>query len=125
LNLPSIFDEVKEILDQLKGKKLILDVDDTDIFKGIGLKLLAFEHLLQQHAELQGKLVSVRIVNPARSSGKDVQEGKRETYSTATRINEADGCPDYEPVILIDQLSSCSLLENFLCAMAKCCVGME
>ncbi|KAL0357947.1 UNVERIFIED_CONTAM: putative alpha,alpha-trehalose-phosphate synthase [UDP-forming] 10 [Sesamum calycinum] len=65
---------------------------------GISLKLLAFEQLLEQQKELQGKLVLVQIVNPARSSGKDVQEAKKETYLTAKRINEVYGCADYEPV---------------------------
>ncbi|PHU14172.1 putative alpha,alpha-trehalose-phosphate synthase [UDP-forming] 8 [Capsicum chinense] len=37
-------------------------------------------------------------------SGKDVQKGKRETYSTAERINQIYGRSNYEPVILIDHL---------------------
>ncbi|KAL9251448.1 putative alpha,alpha-trehalose-phosphate synthase [UDP-forming] 8 [Drosera capensis] len=36
-------------------------------------------HLLQQKHEFRGKLVMVQIINPARSSGKDVQEAKEET----------------------------------------------
>ncbi|KAF3628898.1 hypothetical protein FXO38_27977 [Capsicum annuum] len=52
----------------------------------------------------KGKLLVVQIVNPARRSGKDVQEGKRETYSTAERINQIYGRSNYEPVILIDRL---------------------
>ncbi|KAI5679182.1 hypothetical protein M9H77_10132 [Catharanthus roseus] len=121
LNLPSTFDKVKEIQDKFKGKKLILGVDDMDIFKGISLKLLAFEHLLQQHEQLQGKLVLVQIVNPARSSGKDVQEAKREMYSTATRINEVYGCLDYEPVILIDRPVA-RYEKTAYYAMAECCI---
>lgn len=121
LNLPSTFDKVKEIQDKFKGKKLILGVDDMDIFKGISLKLLAFEHLLQQHEQLQGKLVLVQIVNPARSSGKDVQEAKREMYSTATRINEVYGCLDYEPVILIDRPVA-RYEKTAYYAVAECCI---
>lgn len=121
LNLPSTIAKVKEIQDRFKGKKLILGVDDMDIFKGISLKLLAFEYLLQQHKELLGKLVLVQIVNPARSSGKDVQEAKRETYSTATRINEVYGTPDYEPVILIDRPVA-RYEKTAYYAMAECCI---
>ncbi|KAK6160163.1 hypothetical protein DH2020_003544 [Rehmannia glutinosa] len=121
LNLPSTCNKVKEIQEQFKGKKLILGVDDMDIFKGISLKLLAFEQLLLQHREFQGKLVLVQIVNPARSSGKDVQEAKRETYLTAKRINEVYGSSDYEPVILIDR-SAPRYEKTAYYAVAECCI---
>ncbi|KAL0447114.1 UNVERIFIED_CONTAM: putative alpha,alpha-trehalose-phosphate synthase [UDP-forming] 9 [Sesamum latifolium] len=121
LDLPSTFNKVKEIREQFKDKKLILGVDDMDIFKGISLKLLAFEQLLQLHTELQGKLVLVQIVNPARSSGKDVQEAKRETYTTAKRINEIYGSPDYEPVILIDRHAP-RYEKTAYYAAAECCI---
>ncbi|XP_019176625.1 PREDICTED: probable alpha,alpha-trehalose-phosphate synthase [UDP-forming] 9 [Ipomoea nil] len=121
LNQPSTFDKVKEIQEQFKGKKVILGVDDMDIFKGISLKLLAFEHLLQQHQDLRGKVVLVQIVNPARSSGKDVQEAKRETYSTAKRINELYGHPSYEPVILIDYPAA-RYEKTAYYAVAECCI---
>lgn len=121
LSLPSTYTKIKEIQEKFKGKKVILGVDDMDIFKGISLKLLAFEQLLQQHQDLQGNLVLVQIVNPARSSGKDVQEVKRETYSTATRINEVYGSPDYEPVILIDRHVA-RYEKSAYYAMAECCI---
>ncbi|KAF8378311.1 hypothetical protein HHK36_029650 [Tetracentron sinense] len=103
LNLQSTSIKVKEIQEKFKGKKLILGIDDMDIFKGISLKLLAVEQLLQQQQELQGKLVLVQIVNPARSTGKDVQGAKKEIYATARRIIEIYGSPGYDPVILIDR----------------------
>ncbi|XP_073304811.1 probable alpha,alpha-trehalose-phosphate synthase [UDP-forming] 9 [Primulina huaijiensis] len=121
MNLPSTCNKVKEIRDQFKDKKLILGVDDMDIFKGISLKLLAFEQLLQQHREFQGKLVLIQIVNPARSSGKDVQEAKKETYSAVKRINEVFGYPGYVPVILIDRHASRSEKSAYY-AMAECCI---
>ncbi|XP_015074131.1 probable alpha,alpha-trehalose-phosphate synthase [UDP-forming] 9 [Solanum pennellii] len=121
LNRSSTFAKAKEVQEQFKGKKVILGVDDMDIFKGISLKLLAFEHLLQQQEDLQGKLVLVQIVNPARSSGKDVQEAKRETYSTAERINEIYGTSNYEPVILIDRPVA-RYEKTAYYAVAECCI---
>ncbi|KAG7023140.1 putative alpha,alpha-trehalose-phosphate synthase [UDP-forming] 9, partial [Cucurbita argyrosperma subsp. argyrosperma] len=102
LDQPQTSTKVKEIKENLQGKKLILGVDDIDIFKGIGLKLLAMEQLLSQHPELRGNVVLVQILNPARSNGNDVQEAKRETYEITERINKDFGCPGYQPVILID-----------------------
>ncbi|KAG8663318.1 hypothetical protein MANES_01G198900v8 [Manihot esculenta] len=121
MNLPSTSVKVKEIQEQLGGRKVILGIDDMDIFKGISLKLLAMEQLLQQHPELRGKVVLVQIVNPARGSGKDVQEAKRETYLTAKRINEVYGSPKYEPVILIDRPVP-RYEKTAYYALAECCI---
>ncbi|XP_061994985.1 probable alpha,alpha-trehalose-phosphate synthase [UDP-forming] 10 [Rosa rugosa] len=121
LNLPSTTAKVKEIQEQFKGKKVILGIDDMDIFKGISLKLLAVEQLLQQNPELQGKIVLVQIVNPARGFGKDVQEAKNETYLTAKRINVVYGSPNYEPVILIDHPVSHQEKSAYY-AVAECCI---
>lgn len=121
LNLPTTSAKVKEIKQQFEGKNLILGVDDMDIFKGISLKLLALEQLLQQHPELQGKVVLVQIVNPARGSGKDVQEAKRETYLTAKRINEVYGSSNYAPVILIDRHVPRHEKSAYY-AVAECCI---
>ncbi|GAB2269866.1 Probable alpha,alpha-trehalose-phosphate synthase [UDP-forming] 9 [Dionaea muscipula] len=103
LNDPSASLKVREIQKQFEGRNLILGVDDMDIFKGISLKLLAMKQLLDQHPKLRGKAVLVQIVNPARSTGKNVEEAIAETYETTRRINETYGFPGYEPVILIDR----------------------
>lgn len=121
LNQPCTSVKVKEISERFKGKKLIVGVDDMDIFKGISLKLLAFEQLLQLHEEMQGKLVLVQIVNPARSSGKDVQEAKRETYLAVSRINDIYGSADYKPVVLIDRPVA-RYEKSAYYAMAECCI---
>ncbi|XP_021635815.1 probable alpha,alpha-trehalose-phosphate synthase [UDP-forming] 9 isoform X2 [Hevea brasiliensis] len=121
MNLPSTSAKVKEIQEQFSGRKVILGIDDMDIFKGISLKLLAMEQLLQQHPDLRGKVVLVQIVNPAKGSGKDVQEAKRETYFTAKRINEVYGSPEYEPVILIDRPVP-RYEKTAYYALAECCI---
>ncbi|XP_028781763.1 probable alpha,alpha-trehalose-phosphate synthase [UDP-forming] 9 [Neltuma alba] len=102
INHPSSIVKVQELCEQFKGKQLILGVDDMDIFQGVSLKLLAIELLLEQNPELQGELVLVQIVNPLKSSGKDVEEAKKEIQIIANRINERFGLLNYEPVIIID-----------------------
>ncbi|VAI32240.1 unnamed protein product [Triticum turgidum subsp. durum] len=99
--LPLSPELIKEFRD--RGRIMMLGVDDMDIFKGISLKLLAFEELLTQHPEYRGKVVLVQIANPARGKGKDVKEVQDESYAMVKRINEAFGQPDYQPVILIDR----------------------
>ncbi|CAK9173417.1 unnamed protein product [Ilex paraguariensis] len=102
LDQPETESRVAELRDQFRGQTVLLGVDDMDIFKGISLKLLAFEQLLIQHPDKRGKVVLVQIANPARGRGKDVQEVQSETYATVTRINRTFGRPGYEPVVLID-----------------------
>ncbi|CAN6852188.1 unnamed protein product [Brassica oleracea] len=121
LNLPSAAAKIKEIQEEFKGKKLVLGIDDMDIFKGISLKLLAMESLFETYWHLRGKVVLVQIVNPARTSGKDVEEAKRETYVTAKRINERYGSVDYKPIVLIDRLVP-RYEKSAYYAAADCCL---
>ncbi|GLU20688.1 hypothetical protein SLE2022_368750 [Rubroshorea leprosula] len=121
LGHPSSSTKIKEIQEQFKGKMVIVGVDDMDIFKGISLKISALEQLLQQRPGLRGKLVLVQIINPARSTGKDVQEAKRETYESTTRVNDTFGFPGYEPVILIDRPVSFYEKAAYY-ALAECCI---
>ncbi|KAK4780802.1 hypothetical protein SAY87_016908 [Trapa incisa] len=121
LNMPATSIKVKEIYEQFKGKKVILGVDDMDIFKGISLKLLALEQLLQQNMQMRGKVVLVQIVNPARGYGKDVQEARRETYLAAERINEVYGSANYTPVVLIDRPVPCYEKSAYY-SVAECCI---
>ncbi|KAL4570469.1 hypothetical protein LXL04_026124 [Taraxacum kok-saghyz] len=102
LDLPETQSKVAELRDKFRGQTVLLGVDDMDIFKGISLKLLAFENLLTQHPEKRGKVVLVQIANPARGRGRDVLEVQSETHTTWERINRKFGRPGYEPVILID-----------------------
>ncbi|XP_072962761.1 alpha,alpha-trehalose-phosphate synthase [UDP-forming] 5 [Typha angustifolia] len=121
MNLPETEARVAELRDQFKNRIVMLGVDDMDIFKGISLKLLAMENLLEQHPEWRGKVVLVQIANPARGRGKDVQEVQSETYSTAERINKRYGRPGYEPVILID--SPLQFYEKIAYyVIAECCL---
>ncbi|MED6143652.1 putative alpha,alpha-trehalose-phosphate synthase [UDP-forming] 9 [Stylosanthes scabra] len=121
LNLPSTSAKLKEIQEEFEGKKVIVGVDDMDIFKGISLKLLAMEHLLQEDPDMQGKVVLVQIVNPARGSGKDVQEAKKETYLIAQRINDTYGSEEYQPVKLIDRPVP-RFEKSAYYAVAECCI---
>ena len=66
LNLVDTGRKVRELRDQFKGKKLLLGVDDMDIFKGVGLKMLAMEQLLKIHPEWIGKVVLVHIAKCGR-----------------------------------------------------------
>lgn len=102
LPLPETVAKANEIADKYRGRQLMLGVDDMDLFKGIGLKLLAMERLLESRADLRGQVVLVQINNPARSLGRDVDEVRAEVLAIRDRINARFGWAGYEPVVVID-----------------------
>ncbi|CAI5467532.1 unnamed protein product [Closterium sp. Yama58-4] len=94
---------VGELRAQFEGKKIVLGVDDMDLFKGIGLKMLAMEQLLRQHPEWVGKVVLVQIANPARGRGAEVEHMQNDIYSIVKRVNREFGREGYEPVMLLER----------------------
>ncbi|KAH9565347.1 hypothetical protein CY35_04G073400 [Sphagnum magellanicum] len=103
LQLPDTKWRIGELQAQFEGKTVLLGMDDMDIFKGIGLKLLALEQLLSQHSRWRGRVVLVQIANPARGRGKDVEELQNEAYGIAQRINDRFGSEGYNPVVLVER----------------------
>lgn len=99
-------DKENRVLDlkkQFEGKTVLLGVDDTDVFKGINLKLLAMEQMLKQHPMWIGRAVLVQIANPARGKGIDLEEIQAEIQESCNRINEKFGKNDYKPIVFIDR----------------------
>ncbi|KAF3573219.1 hypothetical protein F2Q69_00058279 [Brassica cretica] len=94
--------KVMELRKRYEGKTVLLGIDDMDIFKGINLKLLAMEQMLNQHSNWRGRAVLVQIVNPARGKGIDIDEIRGEIEGSCKRINEEFGKPGYQPIVYID-----------------------
>ena len=46
---------------------VLIGVDDMDLFKGIELKLMAVERVLDHHPEWRGKLVLIQVTKAPRS----------------------------------------------------------
>jgi len=124
LQLPETERCIRELTAEFRGKIVLLGVDDMDIFKGIGLKLLAFEQLLHQHSRWRDKVVFVQIVNPPRGRGKDLDVLQNEAYTVAQRINEefgSQGQEEYKPVMLLER--HVPLYERIaFYTIAECCV---
>ena len=51
---------------QFKGQTVMIGVDDMDLFKGIELKLLALERVLDYHPEWRGRLALIQVTNAPR-----------------------------------------------------------
>ncbi|KAJ8479895.1 hypothetical protein OPV22_023622 [Ensete ventricosum] len=121
ISSPETTAKVQELVEAYRDRILMLGVDDVDLFKGIGMKLLAVERLLEEHPQLRGRVVLVQIANPARSQGKDVQEVQDEIGSITKRINERFGRPGYEPIELIYHAVPTYEKVAFY-AVAECCI---
>ncbi|RLN23601.1 putative alpha,alpha-trehalose-phosphate synthase [Panicum miliaceum] len=103
LRLPDREWRLSKLQQQFEGKTVLLGVDDMDIFKGINLKLLAFENMLRTHPKWQGRAVLVQIANPARGKGKDLETIQAEIQESCRRINGDFGQSGYSPVVFIDR----------------------
>lgn len=121
LSLPETAEKVRELKEQFEGKVVMLGVDDMDLFKGISFKFLAMRQLLEEHPELQGIVVLVQIVNPARSSGNDIQQVQNETRLLAKEINGKYGKPGYDPIVIIDRFVP-TLEKVAYYTISECCV---
>ncbi|XP_062180161.1 probable alpha,alpha-trehalose-phosphate synthase [UDP-forming] 7 [Phragmites australis] len=94
---------VAELQQKFEGKCVLLGVDDTDIFKGINLKLLAFENMLRVHPKWQGRAVLVQIANPPRGKGKELETIQAEIRECYERINREFSQTGYSPIVFIDR----------------------
>jgi trehalose 6-phosphate synthase/phosphatase len=77
-------DTVKELLENYKGRKVILGVDKLDFPKGIMHKLLAFEKFLKDNPEYRSKVVLVQLLGQAQKKAQVSQENQR----LLSKINE-------------------------------------
>ncbi|GJS33938.1 probable alpha,alpha-trehalose-phosphate synthase [UDP-forming] 11 [Tanacetum coccineum] len=96
--------KVEELKKICQGKTVILGVDDIDVFKGISLKFLAMEQLLEDCPNLRGSVVLVHIMNPTRSRGQNIQEVKNERQKVANEVNERFSQDSYEPIVFVNGL---------------------
>jgi len=92
-----------ELLEEYKDKTILLGMDDLDIFKGIKLKLAAFEFILEMHQHLRSKLVLIQVVNPARSDSSEVQLLRQGIQEYVDRINTKYGTESHKPVVWLDR----------------------
>jgi trehalose 6-phosphate synthase/phosphatase len=123
---PEATAKAREIADAYRGQTLIVGVNDVDRFKGVKLKLLAMEKMLESHSDVHEQVVLVQINNPTRSRGRDVDGIRDETHQILQRINmrfaragTASSGP--APVVMIDGPVPMSEKVAYYAA-ADCCV---
>ena len=91
LTTPGAVNIRNDMLRAHRGKRILLAIDDFDVFKGIELKLKAYQTLLREHPQLVESIVLLQICNPARAKNEDVDNLRGEVHRLVKEINSAAG----------------------------------
>jgi trehalose 6-phosphate synthase/phosphatase len=78
--------------------RILVGVDRLDYTKGIPRRLLAYERMLQTHAELREKVRLVQVAVPSRTGVEAYQDFRSLVDGLVGRINGAFGTPRWVPV---------------------------
>jgi trehalose 6-phosphate synthase/phosphatase len=78
--------------------RMLLGVDRLDYTKGMTQRLVAFERLLDRHAELRGRVRLVQLAVPSRDRVASYQEYRRELNEHVGRINGAHATLGWTPI---------------------------
>ena len=81
--------------------KLIVRVDRTELSKNIQRGFLAFEALLQRHAEWVGRVKFLTLLNPSRRAIPEYRVYTRDCLRMAERINQQFGFPGWRPIEVV------------------------
>ncbi len=96
---------IGELRAEYRDKMVLIGVDDMDVFKGIELKLAAFQEVLVHHPEWRGKLVLIQVTSAPRASGKDLEELHAYATNLVQSINARFGneADNYQPVVWLER----------------------
>ena len=91
---------VEELRKEYEGKQVIVGVDRLERIRGLPLKLLMYERMLENHPEMRGKVVLLQFGILARETGEDFVRTQKEVAYLVSRINEKylDSHPNWKPV---------------------------
>ena len=90
--------EVKEIVENKKGIKMILSIDRLDYTKGIPQRIKAFGRFLEEYPEYREKVRLNMIVAPSRVGVDSYDELRREITELVSEINGKYGTFSWMPI---------------------------
>jgi trehalose 6-phosphate synthase len=106
----------------LRCESLIVGVDRMDYTKGIVERLVAIEHLLEEHPWYLERLTMVQIAAPSRTRIPSYIDLRRRVEETVERINKRYQTPLWKPVLLIERQYSHEDLDLWYRAADLCLV---
>lgn len=97
------------------GKRLILSIDRLDYTKGVIQRLQGYEHFLEGHPEVAGKVTFMLLIVPSRDAITKYRELKDRIEAAVGRINGRFGGVDWQPVVYqyrtVDHKKLCALYQ--------------
>jgi trehalose 6-phosphate synthase len=97
---------VKDVIDSLSGRAMIIGVDRLDYSKGLPLRMDAFEHLLVNFPEWRSKCTFLQITPTSRTDVPEYTEIGRRVGEAAGRINGAYGEANWTPIRYVNRAHS-------------------
>jgi len=101
---------VREVLDSLSGRAMIIGVDRLDYTKGLPERMDAFESFLGKFPDWRGKVTYLQITPSSRSGIPEYNDISRKVGETVGRINGAYGEASWTPLRYINKAHSRSAL---------------
>ncbi|KAJ5820570.1 hypothetical protein N7474_006161 [Penicillium riverlandense] len=99
LQKPEVQERINTLEERYKGVKVIVGVDRLDHIKGLTQKLKGFDAFLDDHPELQNKVVLIQVAVPSREDVKEYQELETELSTLAGKINGKHATPEGTPLL--------------------------
>jgi len=97
---------VREVLDSLSGRAMIIGVDRLDYTKGIPERMDAFERFLAKFPDWRGKVTYLQITPRSRIAIPEYAEISRKVGEAVGRINGAYGEASWTPLRYINKAHS-------------------
>ncbi len=101
---------VREVLDSLSGRAMIIGVDRLDYSKGIPERMDAYERFLANFPDWRGKVTYLQITPRSRSGIPEYNDISRKVGEAVGRINGAYGEASWTPLRYINKAHSRSAL---------------
>ncbi len=101
---------VREVVDSLAGRIMIIGVDRLDYSKGIALRMEAFDRFLSTNPDWRGKVTYLQITPKSRSGIQEYADMERQIDETAGRINGKYGEASWTPIRYVNRTHSRSAL---------------
>jgi trehalose 6-phosphate synthase len=101
---------VREVVESLGGKALVIGVDRLDYSKGLVQRMEAFERFYELHAEWRAKVTYLQIAPPSRSEIPEYSDLEQAVGAAAGRINGKYGEVAWTPIRYLNRTYSRSAL---------------
>ena len=101
---------VRNVVDSLAGRAMVIGVDRLDYSKGLAQRLDAFERFLAVYPDWRGKVTYVQITPKSRSEIQEYADMERTISEAAGRINGTYGEIAWTPIRYVNRAYSRSVL---------------